>query len=35
MAEELTQLSLDEALPLSRALGTYLSLTSIAELHHR
>ena len=35
LAAELTGLDLDEALPLSRALGHYLSLTSIAELHHR
>jgi hypothetical protein len=35
LAAELTGLELDEALPLTRALGHYLSLTSIAELHHR
>ena len=35
MADELMSMSLDEAMPLTRALGTYLNLTSIAELHHR
>ncbi|KAF8073001.1 Ppc2 [Scenedesmus sp. PABB004] len=35
MADELMNMSLDEAMPLTRALGHYLSLTSIAELHHR
>lgn len=35
MADELMNMSLDEAMPLTRALGHYLGLTSIAELHHR
>lgn len=35
MADELMNMSLDEAMPLARALGHYLNLTSIAELHHR
>eukprot|EP00879_Flechtneria_rotunda_P031584 GHRR01034517.1.p1 GENE.GHRR01034517.1~~GHRR01034517.1.p1 ORF type:complete len:310 (+),score=62.63 GHRR01034517.1:705-1634(+) len=35
MADELMNMSLDEAMPLTRALGHYLNLTSIAELHHR
>jgi len=35
MADELMNMSLEEAMPLSRALGHYLGLTSIAELHHR
>lgn len=35
MADELVSLSLEEALPLTRALGHYLGLTSIAELHHK
>jgi hypothetical protein len=35
MADELMNMSLDEAIPLARALGHYLNLTSIAELHHR
>jgi phosphoenolpyruvate carboxylase len=35
MAEELMGMPLDEAVPLTRALGHYLSLTSIAELNHR
>jgi phosphoenolpyruvate carboxylase len=35
MAEELMNMPLDEAVPLTRALGHYLSLTSIAELNHR
>ena len=35
MADELMNMSLDEAMPLSWALGHYLGLTSIAELHHR
>lgn len=34
MANELMQLDIDEALPLTRACGHYLNLTSIAELHH-
>ena len=35
MAEELAGMSLEEAAPLTRALGHYLGLTSIAELHHK
>ncbi|GBF92588.1 phosphoenolpyruvate carboxylase [Raphidocelis subcapitata] len=35
MADELMNMSLEEAMPLTRALGHYLNLTSIAELHHR
>jgi phosphoenolpyruvate carboxylase len=35
MADELMNMGLDEAMPLARALGHYLNLTSIAELHHR
>lgn len=35
MADELMNMSIDEAMPLTRALGHYLGLTSIAELHHR
>jgi phosphoenolpyruvate carboxylase len=35
MADELMNMPLDEAMPLARALGHYLNLTSIAELHHR
>lgn len=35
MADELVNMQLDEALPLTRACGHYLNLTSIAELHHR
>lgn len=35
MAHELMNMTLDEAIPLTRALGHYLSLTGIAELHHR
>jgi hypothetical protein len=35
MAEELMNMPLEEAMPLTRALGHYLNLTSIAELHHR
>lgn len=35
MAEDLMSMTLDEALPLTRALGHYLGLTSIAELHHK
>lgn len=35
MADELMNMTLDEAMPLTRALGHYLGLTSIAELHHR
>ncbi|KAL4853378.1 Phosphoenolpyruvate carboxylase 2 [Chlorella vulgaris] len=34
MAEELFALPLDEALPILRAYGHYLNLTSIAEQHH-
>lgn len=34
MANELMGLHIDEALPLTRACGHYLNLTSIAELHH-
>jgi hypothetical protein len=35
MADELMNMPLEEATPLTRALGHYLNLTSIAELHHR
>ncbi|KAI8477117.1 MAG: phosphoenolpyruvate carboxylase-domain-containing protein [Monoraphidium minutum] len=35
MADELMNMGLDEAMPLTRALGHYLNLTGIAELHHR
>jgi phosphoenolpyruvate carboxylase len=35
MGDELMNMSLEEAMPLTRALGHYLNLTSIAELHHR
>lgn len=35
MADELMNMSLEEAMPLTRALGHYLNLTGIAELHHR
>lgn len=35
MADELMNMPLEEATPLTRALGHYLSLTGIAELHHR
>ena len=34
LAEELFALPLEEALPILRALGHYLNLTSIAEAHH-
>ncbi|PRW39191.1 phosphoenolpyruvate carboxylase 4 [Chlorella sorokiniana] len=34
MAEELFALPLEEALPIVRAFGHYLNLTSIAEQHH-
>ncbi|GAB4814136.1 hypothetical protein N2152v2_001182 [Parachlorella kessleri] len=34
MSEELFALPLEEALPILRAFGHYLSLTSIAEQHH-
>jgi hypothetical protein len=34
MAEELRSLPTDEAVPLARAAGQYLTLTSIAETHH-
>lgn len=35
LVEELTAMSMDEALPLTRACGHYLNLTGIAELQHR
>ncbi|MEW5303367.1 MAG: hypothetical protein WDW36_006068 [Sanguina aurantia] len=34
MADELMQMNLEDAVPLTRACGLYLNLTSIAELHH-
>jgi phosphoenolpyruvate carboxylase len=34
MASELFALPLEEALPILRAFGHYLNLTSIAEMHH-
>ena len=35
MADELTAMPIDEAMPICRACGHYLNLTSIAETHHR
>lgn len=35
LAAELMGLSIDEAVPLTRACGHYLNLTAIAELHHK
>lgn len=35
MGEELVNLPLEQALPITRAFGHYLNLTSIAELQHR
>ncbi len=35
LAKELMSMSLDEAIPLTRACGQYLHLTGIAELQHR
>lgn len=34
LAEELMNLDMDEAVPLTRACGHYLNLSGIAELHH-
>lgn len=35
MADELKAMPIDEAMPICRACGHYLNLTSIAETHHR
>ena len=35
MADELTAMPIAEAMPICRACGHYLNLTSIAETHHR
>jgi hypothetical protein len=35
LVDELVNMSIEEALPLARAFGHYLNLTSIAELHHK
>ena len=35
MADELTGMPIEEAMPICRACGHYLNLTSIAETHHR
>lgn len=34
MATELVSLPIEEAMPITRACGHYLNLTSIAETHH-
>lgn len=33
--KELTSMDINEAVPLTRAFSHYLSLTGIAEMHHR
>ena len=35
MADELMAMPVEEAMPIVRACGHYLNLTSIAETHHR
>ena len=35
MSEELMNMPIDEALPITRGFGHYLNLTQIAETHHR
>lgn len=35
MHHELVNMSLQEALAVTRACGQYLNLTAIAELHHK
>lgn len=35
MGDKLMNMTLEEALPITRAFGHYLNLTGIAETHHR